>query len=91
VPVDESADASAQVATYTNQNAQGYYQVGYQWGVQLKQYNLTIDQLATYLKTYILPASPAQQAAFRSGFVSSVWPAAAAVYDQAMQRAGQQS
>jgi hypothetical protein len=89
--VDESADANAQVDTYTNQNAQGYYQVGYQWGVQLKQYHLTIDQLATYLKTYILPASPAQQAAFRSGFVSSAAADAAAVYDRAMQGAGQRS
>jgi len=89
LPVDESADQDAQVDPYANQNAQGYYQVGNQWGGELKGYRLTVDQLATYLKSYVIPASPAQQAAFRSGFVASAAPGAAAVYDQAMQEASQ--
>jgi len=89
--VDESADQDAQADTYANQDTDTYYQVGYQWGLELKQYHLTVDQLATYLKTYILPSSPAQQAAFRSGFVASGAPDVAAVYDEALQEATGQS
>lgn len=82
-PDDESSPATAYVA----QDAQGYYQVGDQWGAGMKQYKLTMDQLVTYLKSYIVDASPAQQDAFRSGFIASAVPNAAATYDQAMQQA----
>jgi hypothetical protein len=80
-------DNSSQVTTYTAQNAQGYYQVGDQWGAGMKQYTLTMDQLVAYLKSYIVDASPAQQDAFRSGFIASAIPNAAATYDRAMQQA----
>jgi hypothetical protein len=90
-PVDRSADnSSSQDSTYTAQNAQGYYQVGDQWGSGMKQYKLTTDQLVTYLKAYIVNATPAQQDAFRSGFIASAVPNGAATYDQAMQQAASQ-
>jgi hypothetical protein len=88
---DASVEDSSQTDGYTAQNAQGYYQVGDQWGAELKQYHVTMDQLVTYLKAYIVKASPAQQGAFRSGFIASVIPNAAATFDQAMQQAAQQS
>jgi polynucleotide 5'-kinase involved in rRNA processing len=53
----------------------------------MKQYKLTVDQLVTYLKSYIVDATPAQQDAFRSGFIASAMPNAAETYDQAMQQA----
>jgi hypothetical protein len=84
-------DNSSPTDTYTAQDAQGYYQVGDQWGTELKQYQLTMDQLVTYLKSYIVDASPAQQGAFRSGFIASAIPNAAATFDQAMQQAVPQS
>jgi len=88
---DVSPDPDTQVDLYANQNAQGYYDVGYQWGGELKQNRLSVDQLAAYLKTYILAASPPQQSAFRAGFVASAAADAAAVFDQAMQEAGRRN
>ena len=90
-PPDASVEDGSQTAAYTAQDAQGYYQVGDQWGAELKQYHVTMDQLVTYLKAYIVNASPAQQSAFRSGFIASVIPNAAATFDQAMQHAVPQS
>ena len=86
-PPDSSDDNSSQTATYTAQDAQGYYQVGDQWGAGMKQYKLTMNQLVTYLQSYIVDASPAQQDAFRSGFIASTIPNGAATFDQAMQQA----
>jgi len=90
-PVATSDDDSSQTAAYTAQDAQGYYQVGDQWGTGMKQYKLTMNQLVTYLQSYIVDASPAQQDAFRSGFIASAIPNAAATFDQAMQQAVPQS
>jgi len=90
-PTDPSAGNSTQDSTYAAQDAQGYYQVGEQWGGGMKQYRLTTDQLVTYLKTYIVNATPAQQDAFRSGFIASAIPNGAASYDQAMQQAASQN
>src|ERR1019366_510904 len=90
-PPDASVEDGSQTAAYTAQDAQGYYQVGDQWGAELKQYHVTMDQLVTYLKAYIVNASPAQQSAVRSGFIASVIPNAAATFDQAMQHAVPQS
>jgi len=87
VPDTSAGDESSQTPIYAAQDAQGYYQVGDQWGAGMKQYKLTMDQLVTYLKSYIIDASPAQQDAFRSGFIASAVPNAAATYDQAMQQA----
>ncbi len=86
-PPDSSDDNSSQTATYTTQDVQGYYQVGDQWGAGMKQYKLTMSQLVTYLQSYIVDASPAQQDAFRSGFIASAIPNGAAAFDQAMQQA----
>lgn len=86
-PADPPTDNSSQDGTYTAQNAQGYYQVGDQWGAGMKQYSLTTDQLVTYMKTYVANASPAQQEAFRSGFVASAIPNGTVIYDQAIQQA----
>jgi hypothetical protein len=85
--VDGPPDQVSPVVYYENQDAQGYYQVGNQWGVELKQYQVTMDQLVTYLRAYIINSSPAQQSAFRSGFVASALPDATVMFDQAMQRA----
>lgn len=86
-PANPPSADGAQVSTYTAQDAQGYYAVGDQWGAGMKQYKLNVDQLVTYLKSYIVDATPAQQDAFRSGFIASAMPNAAATYDQAMQQA----
>jgi len=53
----------------------------------MKQYKLTMSQLVAYLQSYIVDASPAQQDAFRSGFIASAIPNGAAAFDQAMQQA----
>jgi hypothetical protein len=89
-PVDSSPEQDSPVV-YENQDAQGYYQVGNQWGAELKQYQVTMDQLVTYLKSYIINSSPAQQNAFRSGFIASALPDATVMFDQAMQQAAQRS
>ncbi len=73
-PVVTSGDDSSQTATYTAQDVQGYYQVGDQWGAGMKQYKLTMSQLITYLQSYIVDSSPAQQDAFRSGSIASAIP-----------------
>jgi hypothetical protein len=86
-PINPPVTSSSQTSTYTAQDAQGYYAVGDQWGVGMKQYKLTVDQLVAYLKSYIVNATPAQQSAFRSGFIASAMPNAAATYDGAMQQA----
>ena len=90
-PPDSSDDNSSQTATYAAQDVQGYYQVGDQWGAGMKQYKLTMNQLVTYLQSYIVDASPAQQDAFRSGFIASAIPNGAETFDQAMQQAVPQS
>lgn len=72
-PADPPSPGGAQVSTYTAQDAQGYYAVG--------------DQLVHGQKSYIVDATPAQQDAFRSGFIASAMPNAAETYDQAMQQA----
>jgi hypothetical protein len=84
---DTAVVDSSQTAGYTAQDAQGYYQVGNQWGVEFKQYQVTMNQLVTYLKAYIINSSPAQQDAFRSGFIASALPNATVMFDQAMQQA----
>jgi hypothetical protein len=80
-----------QTEQYANQGADSYYQPGYQWGGELKQYHVTMDQFVAYLKSYILSASPVQQAAFRSGFVAHFGADGQTLYDQAVQQAIQQS
>lgn len=90
-PADSPGDNSPQASTYTAQNAQGYYQVGDQWGTGMRQYKLTTDQLVAYLKAYIVNATPAQQEAFRSGFIASGIPNGAATYDQATEQAAPQN
>jgi len=80
-----------QTEQYTNQDADSYYQPGYQWGGELKLYHVTMDQFVAYLKSYILNASPVQQAAFRSGFVAQFGAVGQTVYDQAVEQAIQQN
>jgi len=79
-----------QTGQYANQDADSYYEPGNQWGSELKLYHVTMDQFAAYLKSYILSASPVQQAAFRSGFVAQFGAEGQRVYDQAVQQAIQQ-
>jgi hypothetical protein len=86
-PADGPPDQVSPSVYYENQDAQGYYQVGNQWGIELKQYQVTMDQLVTYLRAYIINSSPAQQSAFRSGFIASALPDATVMFDQAMQQA----
>ena len=52
---------------------------------------VTMNQLVVYLKAYIINSSPAQQDAFRSGFIASAVPNATAMFDQAMQQAAPRS
>ena len=73
--------------TYANPDTDSFYQPGYQWGGELKLYHVTMDQFVAYLKSYILSASPVQQAAFRSGFVAHFGIDGQAIYDQAVQQA----
>jgi hypothetical protein len=79
--------SDAQTDQYTNQDTDSYYEPGYQWGGELQQYHVTMDQFVAYLKSYILSTSPAQQAAFRSGFVAHFGADGQTVYDQAVQQA----
>jgi hypothetical protein len=76
-------------AQTASQDAQGFYQPGYQWGGELRDYHVTMDQLVAYLKSYVLNSSAAQQAAFRSGFIANFGTDGQTVYDQAMQQASQ--
>ena len=82
-----TTDPDTQTEEYSNQDTDAYYQPGYQWGGELKLFHVTMDQFVTYLKAYILSASPVQQAAFRSGFVAHFGPEGQALYDQAVQQA----
>ena len=82
-----TTDPDTQTEEYSNQDTDAYYQPGYQWGGELKLFHVTIDQFVTYLKAYILSASPVQQAAFRSGFVAHFGPQGQGIYDQAVQQA----
>ena len=72
---------------YVPQDADSYYQPGFQWGGELKLYHVTMDQFVAYLKSYILSASPVQQAAFRSGFVAHFGSDGQTMYNQAVQQA----
>ena len=83
-------DPDTQTEQYANQDADSYYQPGYQWGGELKLYHVTMDQFVAYLKSYILSASPVQQAAFRTGFVAHFGADGQTLYDQAVQKASQQ-
>jgi len=80
-----------QTGQYANQDADSYYEPGSQWGGELKQYHVTMDQFVAYLKSYILSASPVQQAAFRTGFVAQFGAEGQTMYDQAVQQAVQQN
>jgi hypothetical protein len=90
-PADYSTDQDSPDGYYANQDTQGYYQVGNQWGAELQQYQLTMDQLVTYLRAYIINSSTVQQDAFRSGFIASAVPNASVMFDQAMQQAAPRS
>jgi len=85
-----TSDPDTQTEQYANQDADSYYQPGYQWGGELKSFHVTMDQFVAYLKSNILSASPVQQAAFRSGFVAHFGGEGQTIYDQAVQLASQQ-
>jgi hypothetical protein len=82
-----TTDPDTQTGESTSQDTDSYYQPGYQWGGEMKLYHVTMDQFVTYVKSYILNASPVQQAAFRSGFVTQFGADGQAIYDQAVQQA----
>lgn len=75
---------------YVSEDLQGYYQPGYEWGAQLRQYTISWDQLGPYLEQYVVPASLAAQDAFRRGFIEAFGGNAEALYDRAMKRASQE-
>ena len=89
--VEYTSDPDTQTQQYTNQDADSYYQPGYQWGGEMKLYHVTMDQFVVYLKSYIVNSSPVQQAAFRSGFVAHFGADGQTIYDQAVQQALQPS
>jgi hypothetical protein len=86
-----TAATDTQSEPYVPQDTDSYYQPGFQWGGELKLYHVTMDQFVDYLKSYILNASPVQQAAFRTGFVAHFGVDGQPIYDQAMRQAVQQS
>jgi hypothetical protein len=90
-PADSSMGYTAGTDTptqpYADQDLDSFYEPGYQWGGELKLYHVTMDQFVAYLKSYILSASPVQQAAFRSGFVAHFGADGQSMYDQAVQQA----
>src|ERR1017187_9750560 len=86
-----TAGTDTQSEPYVPQDADSYYQPGFQWGGELKLYHVTMDQFVAYLKSYILSASPVQQAAFRSGFVAHFGSDGQTMYNQAVQQALQAS
>lgn len=75
---------------YAEQDLQGYYQPGYDWGASLRQYTVGWEQFGPYLEKYVVPATPAAQDAFRRGFIEAFGDNAEALYDRAMRRASQQ-
>jgi hypothetical protein len=86
-----TAGTDTQSEPYVPQDADSYYQPGFQWGGELKLYHVTMDQFVAYLKSYILSALPVQQAAFRTGFVAHFGADGQAIYDQAVRLAIQQN
>src|SRR5579859_6159593 len=65
------------------QSASDYGNLGTSWGQDLRRDVATWDQFVAYLKTYIIAASPADQAEFREAFINAYRINGAAAYDKA--------
>jgi len=76
---------------YVNQEVQGYYQPGYEWGAVLKANTVDWAEFIPYLQQYIVSASPTGQDAFRRGFIAGFGGSAVATYDYALRQASQRS
>ena len=74
-------------ASYAHEEAQSYYQPGYQWGAGLRQNNLAWADFLPYLEQYLLIATPNAQGAFRRGFVEGFGGNGEATYDYAFRQA----
>ena len=74
-------------ASYAREEAQSYYQPGYQWGAGLRQNNLAWSDFLPYLEQYLLIATPSAQGAFRRGFVEGFGGNGEATYDYAFRQA----
>jgi hypothetical protein len=76
-------DATA--AIYAYEEAQNFYQPGYDWGAGLKANNLPWAELLPYLREYVVSASPIARDAFRQVLLSVLWNGE--TYDYVMRRA----
>ena len=80
-------DATA--AIYAYEEAQNFYQPGYEWGAGLKANNLPWADFHPYLQEYVVSASPVARDAFRRGFIVGFGGNGEATYDHAMRRVAQ--
>ena len=77
----------AAVANDVYQEAQSYYQPGYQWGAGLKDNSVAWVDFLPYLEQYLLSASPVGRDAFRRGFIEGFGGNGEATYDYAFRQA----
>ena len=74
-------------AAATSEEAQGYYQPGYDWGAGIKDNHLAWAEFLAYLERYVLSASPVGRDAFRRGFIEAFGGNGDATYDYALRQA----
>ena len=86
-----SAGSEVALADYVNQQEQGYYQPGYEWGVVLKANTVDWAEFIPYLQEYIVSAPAVGKDAFRRGFLAGFGGSAPATYDYALRQASQRS
>jgi hypothetical protein len=79
------------LADYVNQEVQGYYQPGYDWGAAVKGNQVDSAEFVPYLQQYIVVASPVGRDAFRQGFINGFGGTAETIYDRALRQACQRS
>jgi hypothetical protein len=79
------------LADYVNEQVDGYYQPGYDWGAAVKGNTVDWAEFVPYLQQYIVVASPVGKDAFRRGFIAGYGGNAEATYGRALRKACQRS
>ena len=69
------------------EDAQSYYQPGYDWGAGIRGSQLAWADFLTYIERYVLSASPVGRDAFRRGFLEAFGGNGEATYDYALRQA----
>jgi len=81
----------AAMAEYLNEQIQGFYQPGYDWGALLKGYQIDWAEFVPLLRKYVVEASEVGRDAFRRGFIAGFGTSAEAVYGNALRQACRRS